>query len=357
MFNVANRTWRFCSMMLIWWCNNKLTSLHLDACSCTSHTEYQSLIIVWSSWSLIASSGPVIVLYKTVICKYPDVFGVLLPYSCKKKPNNILFYFYFYLSSGTYYICSTLIDRLQVCGVNDSLPAYSPKVQGNNVTRAPFLNAYFYISAILMESKRSELKILQCYTPSHRFCAALPKLWGREKERQRHPRQCKVVCLLHAGGRRRRKFRKNNKEEVNQSIGCRECWVRICARSENEVSWQKLPLNAKEIFMVSPHAALFTNTASQTNTLLEHIWASYWRRTAVALTVLHGTTKMESNVLYHVIRRLARRIRTVRTSMSVRLDIHIPIHCDIWYGPARSLTDSLTHSLAQIAMNARFCSS
>lgn len=37
----------------------------------------------------------------------------------------------------------------------------------------------------------------------------------------------------------------------------------------------------------------FKNTMLWTNTLLEHVRASYWQRTSVPLNALHGTTEIE----------------------------------------------------------------
>lgn len=42
--------------------------------------------------------------------------------------------------------------------------------------------------------------------------------------------------------------------------------------------------------------ACFTGTASRTDPLLEHFGASYWWRTPVALTLLHGTIEMEYRI-------------------------------------------------------------
>lgn len=42
--------------------------------------------------------------------------------------------------------------------------------------------------------------------------------------------------------------------------------------------------------------ACFTNSAPRTNTFLERVRGSYGQRTPVALTVLHGTTKVKCKI-------------------------------------------------------------
>lgn len=114
----------------------------------------------------------------------------------------------------------------------------------------------------------TNLEQVRSYRRSQKLCATLQRIPGRAQATTQW--QKKVMHLL----------------DVENVETCDICAFKTKHSGENS-SEHKRKLNS-----FSPTDFL-TNRASQTDTLNQHVRASYWRKTSAALTALQGTTEVK----------------------------------------------------------------